>query len=503
MYNYVFFTTDGTMLDAAKKLKEAGENVVVAFVQDKMELMNEEETKKETQSRKEETPEDTAKRQEKDRRRLSVFDGILKKYPASLVLKGLKKVNNKQDYRFIFDSNNLWKYGEEVVALGFEQGNFPMEEDRKFEDDRMMAKEFIAKNYPDIKQQQVQEFKNTEEAIKFLEEEQEGMWVLKSQGDKQNAVVPKTNDPELSNKVLINALQEHADDYNSSGILLEQRILKLIEVTPQIIFKDGRVVYPSIDIETKTIGAGENNGPQAGCATNLNFPSSLGDKINQISFPPIVFEMAAKRKGIFIWDISLLIDEETGDIYPGEFCPNRFGYDSLFCEFAMSADDQDPTGVKNYFEKLFNGQSPLIKTYGTSVRLFNIGEDDSHNVKEGNLVLIKPEAENNVFWYEVQTDKQGKINTTGGDKSFAVVTAGSNDLFESINEMYDMRQMVVVEDMLERPKIDFESSAYQTSILHRLQYLRDNGFIDSIKGGATPTEMDKDELIKILNDRLQ
>ena len=65
------------------------------------------------------------------------------------------------------------------------------------------------------------------------------------------------------------------------------------------------------------------------------FKTKLSDEINRIAFPPKVYEMAKAHPGMFIWDASLLIDARTRKIYFGEFCPNRWGYDSFFTEIAM------------------------------------------------------------------------------------------------------------------------------------------------------------------------
>src|SRR5205085_11948748 len=93
-------------------------------------------------------------------------------------------------------------------------------------------------------------------------------------------------------------------------------------------------------IENKPIGAG-NLGPQTGCAQDLVFPIPLTSPVVKLAFPPIVYQMAKDRGGLFVWDASLLMDPRTGALFFGEFCPNRFGYNALFTEVCQAGSVQE------------------------------------------------------------------------------------------------------------------------------------------------------------------
>jgi hypothetical protein len=99
-------------------------------------------------------------------------------------------------------------------------------------------------------------------------------------------------------------------------------------------FYDGEPVATTLDIENKPFGSG-NVSMQTGCAQDLVFPIADTDRICELAFPPIVAELARKRRGLFYWDASLLIDRRSRKIHFGEFCSNRPGFNSLFSELAQ------------------------------------------------------------------------------------------------------------------------------------------------------------------------
>src|SRR5205085_957737 len=153
------------------------------------------------------------------------------------------------------------------------------------------------------------------------------------QGSTANTFVPDVDDPRLAARQVIEALRADADRYRQPGFILEHLIRQPMEVTPEKIYYDGVPLATTLDFENKPFGSG-NISVQTGCAQDLVFPKDMADEINSIAFPPIVDQMAQQHKGWFCWDASLLIERETGNIYFGEFCANRPGYNSLFSELS-------------------------------------------------------------------------------------------------------------------------------------------------------------------------
>src|SRR5476649_1494731 len=148
----------------------------------------------------------------------------------------------------------------------------------------------------------------------------------------------------------------------------------------------------TVMFENKGIGSG-NISYQIGCAGDMVFPVSMKSKIHDICFPPIVDEIAKKHKGLFIWDASLLIDKKSGEIYFGEFCPNRFGFNS----FLTTLEQQ--SSVHTFFETVVKKKNPFIEgAIGVSLMLFNLLQDPetSHILKD--VQIDYPEKYAKHFW---------------------------------------------------------------------------------------------------------
>jgi HEPN domain-containing protein len=426
---YYFFTLDGISLPVAYKLQQEGNEVIVGMVQDQAELQNNDK------------PEDP----EKKRKRLSLYSGIFDIKPASELLKQL--LAHKEDARIICDFNSLWVYGEALEKAGY-IGFFPKKEDHEFEADREKAKEFVKQNYPDIKVAEVNEFKSTEDAKKFLEDA-ENIYVLKGNSDEAKTIVPETDDIDMAKEMLISALDEYKTDYEKKGFILEQKIINPIEFTPEIQFFNGVPVMTTVDIENKPLGA-ENKGVQTGCSQNLVVKTELEDKINKIAFPPKVFEMAKERKGLFVWDISILYDGK--DYYFGEFCPQRWGWDAFITELKMCES------VSSYFDKVFAGENPLVDTFGVAVRAFV--------VREGGVPEeVEIEGGDNCYIYDLKL--KGKKMTTGYTWDTLVAVGSGEDINTATLEAYEEMDKNSFAYKYRRPMFDFLSTEYPDSIPNR------------------------------------
>lgn len=452
---YIIFTFDGSGAPVAHHLQMEGQDVVLAIVDSMRSLSSEEDTEYSTELRNDKE------------QRLEMYEGIIKKRSAEEVIKEMKTYKNPQDYFVYFDTNGLYAFAEQIKDLGF-HGNFPTREDYLYETDRDKAKEFVKKYYTKLNIARKKEFKKISEAKEFLANTDE-VWVLKGNSDETNAFVPDADDPALAARQVIEALDKDASAYESEGFILELLIPSVMEITPEKIYYDGEPIAVSIDIENKPIGSG-NISIQTGCAADLVFPVTFEDRINQIAFPPIVDEIAKQHKGLFYWDASILINKRDGKMYFGEFCPNRPGYNASFTEFAQCGS------VHEFFEKVSQKKNPFsLGTVASSIRIFNLHRDnETQQILGGLTVDYAPEAEKDIWLWDVKKKGKKLINIGYGD-CIAVVTGSGSSVEEAVNRMYRNLEKFSFLGAYYRPKADYLSLGYSTSILNRLNYGMDRG----------------------------
>ena len=467
---YAIFTQDYGGIPFSLSLKREGYDVVLGQIQDVSELKND-------------SPEECS---EDKKERLTQYDGLVKKVPAKELMKSLIKVKNKDEWFIFFDHNSLWYYSEILLKAGFKNGLFPTKLDYEFEKNREEAMAFVEANYPDVKLIPFTEHGTVDEAIAYLNENP-NVYVLQSKGDFVSTVVPSSDDAELATKQLINQLENKRSEYEEGGIILKTKLIKPVEITPQIVFYNGKPVFTDLDIETKNIGDGENNGNQVGCGSNLIIKTKLADKINQIAFPPKVYEMAKERTGMFVWDISLYI---MGDgIYFGEFCSNRMGYDSSMTEMTMAG------GTSKFFQSVVGGKDPLKKDFGVAVRLFNLK-------KQCDVEIITDGVEGKTWLFEAKM-KDKKIVSTASCWDLGVVTEAGDTVEEAVDELYENVDKVVFKEKYYRSKADFLAK-YPTSIIQRFEAIN-HKYIDTtgIKVYNSIRDELKEELSKEYEDRYE
>ncbi len=451
---YFFFTYVGDSFPIAYKLKQEGFEVTVGVVENEADTHANGEGKVD--------PEDKISRE----RRLSLYDGMITKMPAWELVEKLKHIENHSECFLFFDRNNLFKFADPLREYGF-HGNSPTLEDYIFEQSRDIAKEFVRKHYPHLKVAEVHDFKKISEAKKFLATTNQ-LWVLKGKTDGATTFVPDVTDPALAAHQITQQLESDAEDYEYGGFILELLISPMIEITPEKMYYDGVPIALTIDFENKPFGSG-NTSIQTGCSQDMVFPIPFESKINEIAFPPIVDEIARKRKGLFFWDASLLINKKTGDMYFGEFCSNRPGYNTIFTELA-----QCPS-IHHFFESIVERKNPFtLGTVGTSVSIYNPATDEKHSCHPPRNAAISfaPNVEKNLWLWDVY--KKGKnLVSAGDDKNLAVITGAATSINKAIDRMYkDVDDFSFVGSYW-RPKFDYVSLEYPTSILNRLNYAID------------------------------
>lgn len=445
-------------MPVAYQLQEEGNEVYVGQIQDVSELKNG----------------DSPEEPEDKKERLSQYEGMLKKYPAQKLVKSLLSIKNKEDYFVICDQNNLWVYGEKLSQAGF-KGMLPLKEDYEMEKDRKLAMDFVEKNYPGIKIIPHQQLKTVEEARKAVEETEVPL-VIQSDGDTVATIVGE-DDVEHNKITILSALDKHEKDYAKGDIILKEKLVQPIEITPQIIFWDGEPVFTDLDIETKNIGDGENNGNQVGCGSNLIIATDFEDKINKIAFPPAVFDMAKNRKGLFVWDISLYVT--NNGIYFGEFCPNRFGYDAVLTECFMSG------GPTAFFNGLVQHENPLLYKFGTAVRVFNLNRTKDQEITVGD--------ETSTWLYEVKKEDD-KLMSVGDCWDLGVITGAGDTIEEAVDAVYTNYKELTFKEKYSRTKEDFLAD-YPTSIIHRFKATNEKYF--TAEEHVTPVEKLQTEHTKL------
>ena len=447
---YRIFTYSGDALPIAHKLQQEGREVVVGMVHDNAAIHS----VKEGEVR----PENP----EAKRRRLALFDGLIEKRPANLLIEEMRGYEDPEGYFVFFDRNHLFQFSDQIAGMPF-YGNFPTEADYLFERNRDQAKQLVREHYPRLQVPDVKAFDDVLEALEFLKSTEQ-LWVLKGQDDSVKTFVPDVDDPKLAARQIIETLKENKAAYNCSGFILEELINPAIEITPEKIYYDGVPLAVVLEFENKPFGSG-NISIQTGCSQNLLFPIAMGDKINSIAFPPVVDAMAKQHKGLFYWDASLLIDKRTGKIYFGEFCSNRPGYNSLFTELAQCSS------VDHYFSSVVRKESPFkLGTVATSVLLLNPATDEeTGRTTEGLRVDYKPEIEQNLWLWDVRREGN-RLVTVGDDWNLGVISGSGDSIDQAVNSMYKSVDGFSFAGAYYRPKSDFLSLDYPTSILNRVNY---------------------------------
>src|SRR5262245_37771809 len=127
---YRIFTYSGDGLPIADKLQQEGCEVVVGMVHDKATIHSAKEC--------EQRPE-TA---EAKRRRLALFDGLIEKRPADVLIEEMRSYEHPEEYFVFFDRNHLFRFSDQIADMPF-HGNFPAEADYLFERDRDQAKQLL------------------------------------------------------------------------------------------------------------------------------------------------------------------------------------------------------------------------------------------------------------------------------------------------------------------------------------------------------------------------
>lgn len=458
---YIFFSLDGDTFPLAYKLQQEGEDVLVCQIQDAAVLgtQNWAAHKEEPEVR---------------RRRLSLYDGMLKKIPLNAAMSQMQAIKNKNECFVIFGDNFLFKISERVMAMGFDNGLLPTLKDHEREKDRAKAKDFVKNNYPGLKVSESKVFSKTDEAIKFIQESDE-FWVVKSDGNFGETIVPDKDDLEMAKKQVVGELQKGKHLYDKGKLILEPKIMNAIEFSPQMEFYDGEAVCSFVEFETRMFGSGDI-GDQTGGNENLLIQTNLDAPINEIAFPEAMRTIAKEHRGLFIAEAGILSDGK--DFYFTEFQADRWGWGGVFSEMSMSEGKDGK--ISNYFESHVMRENPFQHKFGSSLALYTIRSDKKVVAlnQEGLSINIKEGLEKDVFLWQCKIEQIGKekqLVNVGyrefDDSPLGYVVGRGNTMESAVESIYKTLKGVSMKGIYARPKFDFLSTDYVSSIPNRLEFL--------------------------------
>jgi hypothetical protein len=461
---FVFFTYDGAIMSVARKLLLEGYEVRVCQIRNASSLgvsswINDSEA------------------MECRKRRLSIYDGFIEKHSIESTLSFLKYQKNKDDFFIVFDYNNQYKISEAVLKMGYQHGLFPMEYDYLMEKDRKMAKDFLRQHYNGVKLKETKEFKKVDDVIKFVQESDK-LWVIKSDGNFAETLVPDKDDLEMGRNQVISELEENRKDFEKGKIMAEEKIMNPIEFTPQMVFYNGEPIYSQIEIETRMFGP-LDIGPQTGGNENLIIRTELSSPINNIIFPDVVYKEAKKRKGIYIRDAGILSDGQ--DLYFTEFAGCRWGWGGIFSELSASMDEKGNIG--GYFESLKEGMSPYNFDVGVSLALYTLDADNKFvGLPQGDIPMTISDHQNDFFLYQIKRNPNKDAMINIGYRWFSSAPLGyvvgrGHTVEEAVSYLYNSLHYFSLKGIYYRPKSDFLSKENEKCVLNRLQFLIDKKLI--------------------------
>ena len=108
---------------------------------------------------------------------MALFDGLVEKRPANLLIDEMRACQQPEDYFVFFDRNHLYQFSDQIAEMPF-HGNFPTEADYLFERNRDPAKQLVREHYPRLHVPDVKPFNDVLEALEFLKSTEQ-LWVLK------------------------------------------------------------------------------------------------------------------------------------------------------------------------------------------------------------------------------------------------------------------------------------------------------------------------------------
>ena len=474
-------TFDGACLPIADQLLREGNEVIVGQVEDAKELgiTGNWITDKEPP--------------EVRRRRLSLYDGILTKLPLEAFLKKLKSLPNKEEWWYMADYNIFYNIDQQVQSMGFTKGHFHTVDDFLLEKDRATARAFLKQHYTVLESPETKQFGQgqVDQAIAFMETSDK-VWVVKSDGNFGETIVSQSRNAEMARKEVLSELAAHKLAYAKGPLSLEEKIMDAIEFCPQLAFWDGKPIFATVEIETRMIGPSDSGG-QTGGNQNLIVRLPLDGMMVKMFFPPVVYEMAAQRRGLYLFDAGILYDPYQEKYFLTEFAGNRHGWPGNFSEIAMAEPRDYATSATNYFEAISQGRNPLNHAIGATLSTYSLEADPVFPglLKEG--LSFDTRDRMNIFPSQVRYD-QGRMVNVGyrayDSGALAYVVSRGDDIASTVRGIFYNLESLSFKGLYYRSQEDFLSLGYSSSIPSRAAFLTQkelaNIYFDLDAGGAVP-----------------
>lgn len=428
---FIVVTEDLTGLGWAKKLKDEGNDVILA-----VKLKDTEEKKKEAEM---------------------VGKGIVDVQDLDQVFDDRKDF---KDWYWIFDMNIHTEIAKTLNEEGFKiLGGQEISE--KLEHDRDFASDFM--EHYGIKSPPTYEFKSIEDGIKFLEENPEKAFVFKP--DEPNGLcctyVPDSEKNEKAN----NELSVYLSSLSDAGTYILQERIKGVEANFEVWFYKGKPFFAMCDLECKK-KLNHDFGRMVGCAQDVNFSIPLECKAIKTTIAKL-YDYYKEIKYTGFVDVNVIVFDNEN--YYLESC-NRFGYNShpniLMAvaklpvgEILASFLDGD---IHDFYDKMRYG-------FGASITLYL---DDT---KTGLPLFIDEDVVNDFFLFDGYKERN-QYFVSGYCNEIGVITAHAYTIREAGEEVLEKAKMVNFPTRAFRSDID--KNDYKSSIEDRYAALESMNYFD-------------------------
>jgi hypothetical protein len=131
----------------------------------------------------------------------------------------------------------------------------------------------------------------------------------------------------------------------------------------------------------------------------------------------------------------------------------------------------------SYYEQIIKGENPYTYRYGSSLALYSLHNDSEILGTPQDELPFKVLDRTHRDFFSVQMKKKEGKNVSVGYRCFdsapfAYITGRGNDVYDSIDSLYESLQGVSFKGLYYRPKSDFTTKDYTSSCLNRLDKIK-------------------------------
>ena len=102
-------------------------------------------------------------------------------------------------------------------------------------------------------------------------------------------------------------------------------------------------------------------------------------------------------------------------------------------------------------------------------------DEETDAISPNILINYKPEIEKDVWLWDVRKNERNNIVTIGTDWSLAVITGAGKSIPQAVNRLYRNVENFAIVGSYHRPKDDYLSMDYTSSIINRINYGLERG----------------------------